>query len=403
MSTPSANVNGRVLGSGSKTRCSVTNIPQHAQSASHDAEDSSRSDTWLDSLPSHARGLWTFGTAYMQAGFRCLLLKTDGRGGKIPPHNCPLCDPKSSFFVSHDRESCECLLCHGFYAATSSPHKWSEMIGALPEGHLAIRTGTASRLVVIDVEVGDGLETLDRWEEIVGAGVPLPPTARAASVSGGVHLYYRLPSDWGESGFRIKSRRILRGIDVKCDDGYVGAPFGSADGSRRWVDTSVAAVVAPPELLAWLASGSDSGSAGKDTGRVNGGVRAERPAGYDYHRFLRDGCPDGYRDEFMNDLLFRARKRGCTMVELEELAREAWSRYPQPPEAVWYMPWEHVYGKVLRVFGEIKPDALTETQGRWVTGVAQPHRRLAPGETRTNGRVTIVGREPWKTNLGSGR
>ena len=373
----------------------MTNIPQHAPTASHDAEDSSHIVRWLDNLPSHARGLWTYGTAYMQAGFRCLLLKTDGRGGKIPPHNCALCDPKSSFFVPHDRDQCECLLCHGFYAATDSPYRWSEMIKALPEGHLAIRTGVASRLLVVDVETGEGLETLDRWDEL-GLGFGLPPTATARSVSGGVHLYYRLPSDWGQDGIghRIKSRRVLKGIDVKCEDGYVGAPFGSADGSRSWVDVRVKAATAPPELLAWLASSGSGTKADGDTGRVNGsvnGVRADRPAGYDFHRFRRDGCPDGYRDEFMNDLLFRLRKRGMTLVDMEDEARRVWAEFPQPPEAVWYMPWEHVYGKVLRVFGEIKPDALTKTQNTWAAAVKST--ALAPGEIKKSGRVTYVGRE----------
>lgn len=331
----------------------------------------------------------------MQAGFRCLLLKTDSSGGKIPPRNCPLCDPKSEFFQVHDRDQCECLLCHGFYAATNSPYKWSEMIKALPEGHLAIRTGTASRLVVIDVEAGEGLETLDRWDELgLGEGVVLPRTAQARSVSGGVHLYYRLPHNWDEIRFRIKSRRVLRGIDVKAEDGYVGAPFGSADGSRTWVDVGVPAVVAPLELLAWLASDGSGSSPERDTGRVNGGVRGPRPDGYDYHRFLRDGCPDGYRDEFTNDFLFRLRKRGCTLVELEEEARRLWASFPQPPEAVWYMPWEHVYGKVLRVFGEVKPDELSEDRRRWVDGVRQLPSALGPpsGEIAVIGKVTMLGR-----------
>lgn len=52
----------------------------------------------------------------------------------------------------HDRESCACLLCHGFYAATDDLDRLAAMLRRLPNGFLAVRTGRASNLLVLDVE-----------------------------------------------------------------------------------------------------------------------------------------------------------------------------------------------------------------------------------------------------------
>ncbi|WP_246159084.1 bifunctional DNA primase/polymerase [Catellatospora sichuanensis] len=49
-----------------------------------------------------------------------------------------------------------CLTCHGFYAATTDPHRIAAMLAAVPHGLLAIRTGAPSGLVVIDVDTGHG-------------------------------------------------------------------------------------------------------------------------------------------------------------------------------------------------------------------------------------------------------
>lgn len=257
--------------------------------------------------------------------------------------------------------TCECLLCHGFHAATRDRDHLDLMLAALPTGALAIATGQPSGVIVLDAEShareGEptGLDVLDDWEGWThGDAGSLPPTLTARSVSGGTHLYYRVPP-----GVRVVSGRILPGVDVKGDGGYVGVVSGSND--RAWVDPATPVADAPTELLGWL-----TGSRRRGTGTGGGSGGAGRPNGYDFEAFARDGCPDGHRDFFFNDLLFRSRRAGASLDELTELALRHWLRVAQPPVARYEMPWEDVHYKVERVFNEIQPMELSAGQSAWV-------------------------------------
>lgn len=327
--------------------------------------------------------------SYIRGGWAVLLLGVDSSGRKIPTANCPRCDTRRPDFVAHDRESCECLTCHGFYAATRDPDRFDRMLARLPGGALAVRTGRASRLLVVDAEAyaqaGEqltGLQTLERWEEAVG-GWSLPATLTARSISGGLHLFYRLPAG---SDVRITSGRVLDGVDVKAEAGYVGAVSGTND--RRWVDVGVPVADAPAELLDWLGGSRRRGLGGGRSGSGSGSGGRRAP-GYDFVRFRRDGCPGGHRDVFVNDVLFRARKSGATMDEMYELAWYHWERFAQPPDARWYMPWEHVAPKVPHVYRSVEPDELPRAQRGWLAAVTAPP---AAGEVRRVGAVTLVGR-----------
>jgi hypothetical protein len=86
--------------------------------------------------------------------------------------------------ADHDRTGCGCLTCHGFYAATSSPARLSAMLGAVPGGLLAIRTGAVSGLCVVDIDPRNGGQ-LDP--------ALMTPTATVATGGGGWHLYYCHP------------------------------------------------------------------------------------------------------------------------------------------------------------------------------------------------------------------
>jgi hypothetical protein len=120
--------------------------------------------------------------------------------------------------------SCECLTCHGFYAATTDVARLAAMLAKVPGGLLAIRTGTASGLAVVDVDPRNGGQ-VDR--ELMA------PTATVATGGGGWHLYYRHP---GHSLLPALPGRP--GVDVKADGGYVVAPPSVHPGTRRpyrWV------------------------------------------------------------------------------------------------------------------------------------------------------------------------
>ena len=285
----------------------------------------------------------------MARGWPVLLLVTDSSGGKIPPAMCDACRP-SEHVPRHDPEACDHLLCHGVYAATTDVERFDQMLTALPAGKLAIRTGRVSELLVIDVE-HDHLDVIDRWEELTD-GATLPPTLTARSVSGGLHLYYRLPPEAPQ----VRNGAVAEGVDVKSDAGYVGA-VGGQDG-RTWLDYEVPVTELPPDTLTWLAR---TRRRGYTRGAPAGGGVGD---GYDFNVFWRDGCPDGYRDYFINDLCFRLRRRGTPYDRYVTAVREAWERVAQPPNARHHMPWEHAEYKAERVWHEVEPNPPAPTS--WV-------------------------------------
>ncbi|ABD10579.1 hypothetical protein ThrDRAFT_04681 [Frankia casuarinae] len=153
------------------------------------------------------------------------------------------CEPCAQAGPDHDREACPCLTCHSFYAATTDRNRIVAMLAAVPDGLLAIRTGTAAGLAVIDIDPRNG-GTLDRSL--------MTPTAAVATGGGGWHLYYRHP------GHPVLSRPLTGapGIDIKADGGLVVAPPSLHPTTGRpyqWAGTRPVAEM-PPALIAAVAA-----------------------------------------------------------------------------------------------------------------------------------------------------
>lgn len=247
-------------------------------------------------------------------GWAVFLVQVRDDGAKVPFANCARCRDAGA---DHDAEACDHLLCHGFYAATRDHERLDRMVDAHPTGVLAARTGAASGIFVVDAEgradAGQdmtGVETVDAWETLFDWALPTTLVARTAS--GGVHLFYRYPDD----GARIRSRnRVLPSIDVKGDGGYVVVPPASG---RSWLNDDVAPAPASPELRAWLLTAR---GARTSTGRSGNHVV---PDGYDFNRFIAEGAPVGYRDEFFNELAYRLRRRGVDYDVAVARVRDAW-------------------------------------------------------------------------------
>ncbi len=100
---------------------------------------------------------------------------------KRPVANCAACRDAGP---GHDPAGCGHLTCHGFYAATLDPGRYAAMAELVPDGMLAIRTGAASGLVVVDI---------DPAHDGTIAAHLMPPTAYVRTGSGGWHLYYAHP------------------------------------------------------------------------------------------------------------------------------------------------------------------------------------------------------------------
>jgi putative DNA primase/helicase len=173
----------------------------------------------------------------------------------------------------------------GFYDATTDPELirklWRERNGS----NVAIRTGKASGLIVLDVDPdADGDHALARFEAEHGA---LPPTVEAITPSGGRHLYFALPD-----GVEVASGAGVfgPGVDVRAEGGYVVAPPSIG---YRWElsshpdETPVAAV---PTVVLRRLSGN--------------GLRAPR--------HLPDVVPEGQRENILCSLAGTMRNRGAS-------------------------------------------------------------------------------------------
>lgn len=149
------------------------------------------------------------------------------------------CEPCRTVGPRHDRESCECLTCHGFYAATTNPRHIAAMLGLYPAGLLAIRTGTVSDLLVVDIDPRNGGRLdLDL----------MVPTATVATGGDGWHLHYAHPG--GATAAKLTGHP---GVDLKGDGGYVVAPPSIHPGARRpyrWVGDRAVNEMPPPLVAA---------------------------------------------------------------------------------------------------------------------------------------------------------
>jgi len=160
-------------------------------------------DAGYDGPRNDPAGLLAAARRYTVAGWPVFML---GRS-KRPVANCRACQAADD---DHDKTACPCLTCHGFYAATTDLNRVKAMLTRIPGGLLAIRTGTASGLLVIDIDPRNGGQ-LDR--EL------MTPTAAVATSRGGWHLYYQHPG--GPTRAALPDRP---GVDIKADGGYVTAP-----------------------------------------------------------------------------------------------------------------------------------------------------------------------------------
>ena len=128
----------------------------------------------------------------------------------------------------------------GFHSATTNPATIRRWFLNCSQYNLAIATGIASGVWVLDVDDSNGAQSLLELEDQFGA---IPNTLTSVTASG-CHFWFRLtdpmPSSVGQVG---------AGLDVRADGGYVLAPPSvHPDGPvYRWTDARDIAV-AP----AWL-------------------------------------------------------------------------------------------------------------------------------------------------------
>lgn len=169
------------------------------------------------------------------------------------------------------------LTARGLLEATTTPDRIEQWWARWPDANVAIRTGAVSRLVVLDVDGQEGLESLRALEQDVGE---LPRTASVVTPRGGQHFYFAHP---GGGELRCSAGKLGPGLDVRADGGYVVAPPSVGPTARRYEPDESCALAALPR---WLHQRIDGGPPG--------GVR-KRTAAAEWLTVARDGVDEGAR------------------------------------------------------------------------------------------------------------
>lgn len=126
----------------------------------------------------------------------------------------------------------------GFKDATLDPLTVRRWFSSGPKYNVGIRTGKASNLLVVDVD------NPESWHSCAKANGGVPDTRTVATPRGGLHLYFRQPSQT----IACSQNLLAPGVDVKGEGGYVLAPVSSVDG-RLYRLLSNRDPVSPPRWI----------------------------------------------------------------------------------------------------------------------------------------------------------
>lgn len=120
---------------------------------------------------------------------------------------------------------------------------------AQPNANVGIATGSASGILVVDIDPRNG--GTDSIAKLAGGGFVFPSAPEARTGNGGRHLIFT-----HDARIRSSKDRLGRGIDIKADGGYiVGAPSiiaaseQGAGGEYRWI---IAPQIRLPPLPRWV-------------------------------------------------------------------------------------------------------------------------------------------------------
>lgn len=112
------------------------------------------------------------------------------------------------------------LTTHGFHDATTDPERITSWWHKYPEANLAVPTGAASGLVVVDVDVHGPVDGYRAFERVHRAGLVSGWQLLVATPSAGMHAYY--PAAPGREQRSWQAARA--GIDFRGDGGYIVVP-----------------------------------------------------------------------------------------------------------------------------------------------------------------------------------
>jgi hypothetical protein len=143
----------------------------------------------------------------------------------VGPRGCSCCQRDCSSPGKHPR------IARGLHAASTDPGEIARWWHRWPSANVAVRTGSESGLVVIDIDPQHGgAETM---RALIASHAPLPRGPVVRTGSGGWHLLFAHP---GEPVRNSAGTRLGTGVDVRGDAGYAIAPPSrhASGNSYRW-------------------------------------------------------------------------------------------------------------------------------------------------------------------------
>ncbi len=209
----------------------------------------------------------------------------------------------------------EPLTDHGFQAASTDLATIRAWWSRWPNANVAIPTGAASGLLVVDVDVRDDYNGADSLYDLEQQHGALPKTVESVTGGGGRHILFRCPDGQG-------CGKLADGIDIKANGGYIVAPPSIHPSGQPYAwevshhPDDVALAAPPPWLLALLGA-PKANAAAADPGTPG------------------DRIPPGARNAALTSLAGSMRRRGMTQPAIEAalLAENAQRCDPPLPEA----------------------------------------------------------------------
>lgn len=197
------------------------------------------------------------------------------------------------------------MTANGFKDASKSPETIKRWWTDHPNANIGLRTGAASGIVAVDVDVKGNVNGMKSLSTLNGG---MTPTLTAVTPSGGRHLYYLCPV----GGLRSRNG-LLPGVDIKADGGYIVACGSVIDGKiYEWLDDE-AHIAACPDVISTLVN--------KDT--ENRGIAAA-PS-------LDGGLQNGIRNSTLASLAGTMRRRGMTAAEIKTALMAVNTQRCNPP------------------------------------------------------------------------
>ena len=188
------------------------------------------------------------------------------------------------------------LVPHGVKDATCDVERIAAWWGRCPNANIGVATGSASGIIVVDIDGEAGERSLMR----LGDG-PLPPTL-TAQTGRGRHLYFSL-----RNGEHVACARLAPGLDLKGEGGYVCAAPSIHPSGKRYRFAPGAASPAP--LLAWLLR---NGEAERKAPAHPAPDLAALPLPQWAKKLIREGVPKGERSDELWRVLRSCVKRGIS-------------------------------------------------------------------------------------------